>query len=88
MISNTFSTELNKKIQCYGYISLLYNNSDKHLVNLKNRLKFNVLINDHIEYMTLQLEDILTPKKPETIDSKIHNFSMLATGKMKIKTIN
>ena len=88
MISNTFSTELNKKIQCYGYISLLYNNSDKHLVNSKIRLKFNVLINDHIEYMTLQLEDILTPKKIERIDSKIHNFSILATGKMKIKTID
>ena len=63
MISNTFSTELNKKIQCYGYISLLYNNSGKHLVNSKNRLKFNVLINDQKEYLTLQLEDILTPKK-------------------------
>ena len=65
MISNTFSTELNKKIQCYGYISLLYNNSDKHLVNSKNRLNFNVLINDQREYLTLQLEDILTPKKTD-----------------------
>ena len=65
MISNTFFTELNKKIQCYGYISLLYNNSDKHLVNSKNRLNFNVLINDQREYLTLQLEDILTPKKTD-----------------------
>ena len=63
MISNTFFTELNTKIQCYGYISLLYNDSDKHLVNSKNRLKFNVLINDQREYLTLQLENILTPKK-------------------------
>ena len=43
---------------------MLYNNSDKHLVNSKNRLsKFNVLINDQREYLTLQLENILTPKK-------------------------
>ena len=29
LISNTFFTGLNKKIQAYGYISLLYNNSDE-----------------------------------------------------------
>ena len=29
LISNAIFTELNKKIQCYGYISLLYNNSDE-----------------------------------------------------------
>ena len=63
LISNTFFTELNKQIQCYGFISLLYNNSDKHLISSKNRLKFNVLHNDQREYITLQLEEILTPKK-------------------------
>ena len=81
-ISNTFFTELNKKKQCYGYISLLYNNSDKHLVNSKNRLKFNVIINNQREFLTFQLEDILTPHKIKTRDSKIHNFSILATEKM------
>ena len=81
-ISNTFFTELNKKKQCYGYISLLYNNSGKHLVNSKNRLKSNVIINDQREYLTFQLEDILAPHKIETRDSKIHNFSILATEKM------
>ena len=44
LISNTFFTELNKKMQTYGYISLLYNNSDKRLITLKNRLKFNALV--------------------------------------------
>ena len=63
LISNTFFTELNKKIQCYDYISLLYNNSKKYLVNSKNRLKFNVLTGDQREHLTLQLEDNLTPKK-------------------------
>ena len=29
LISNTFFTDLNKKIQAYGYISLLYNNSNE-----------------------------------------------------------
>ena len=42
----TFFTELNKKIQCYGYISLLYNNNDERLINSKNRLKFNILKNN------------------------------------------
>ena len=36
----------------------------------------------------LQLEDILTPKKIETTDSKIKNFSILATGKMNRKIID
>ena len=88
LISKTFFTKRIKKIKCYVYILLLYNNSYKHLVNSKNRLKFNVLINDQREYLTLQLKDILTAKKTETNDSKIHNFSILATGKMKIKTID
>ena len=69
LISNTFFTELNKKIQCYGFISLLYNNSDKKLVNSKNRLKFNFLKNIEKEFLTIQLEDILAPKKIETTDS-------------------
>ena len=43
-------------------------------------MKFNVLNNISKEYLTLQLEDILTPKKIETIDSRIRHFSMLATA--------
>ena len=58
LISNTFFTELNKKIQAYGYISLLYNNSDERLITSKNRCKFNVLVDIEGEYLTLQLEDI------------------------------
>ena len=38
LISNTFFTGCNKKIQGYGYNSLLYNNSDERLITLKNRL--------------------------------------------------
>ena len=88
LISNIFFTGLNKKIQCYGYISLLYNNSDKHLINSKNRLKFSILKNDEREILTFQFEDILTAKKIETTDSKIHNFSILTTGKMNIRLID
>ena len=36
----------------------------------------------------LQLEDILTPKKIETTDSKIKIFSILATGEMNKKIID
>ena len=88
LISNTFFTELNKKIQAYGFISLLYNNSDERLITSKNRLKFNVLVDIEKEFLTLQLEDILTPKKIETTDSKIKNFSILATGEMNKKIID
>ena len=88
LISNTFFTELNKKIQAYGFISLLSNNSDERLITSKNRLKFNVLVDIEKEFLTLQLEDILTPKKIETTDSKIKNFSILATGKMNKKIID
>ena len=63
LITNTFFTELNKKIQSYGMISLEYSKDDKSLINSKNRLEFNVFNNIQKEYLTLQLEDILTPKK-------------------------
>ena len=75
LITNTVFTELNKKIQCYGYISLLYNNNDERLINSKNRLKFNILKNNKREIITLQLEDVLTPKKIETTDFKIFYIS-------------
>ena len=58
---------------------LLCNNSNERLITSKNRLKFNVLVDTEWEFLTLQLEDILTPKKIETTDSKIKNFSILAT---------
>ena len=48
-------------------------------------MKFNVLNNVRKEYLTLQLEDILTPKKIETVDAKITNFSILATRKLNMK---
>ena len=59
--------------------------SNKRLIPSKNRLKFDVLVDTEREFLTLQLEDLLTPKKIETTDSKIHNFSILTTGKMNTK---
>ena len=53
LITNTFFTELNKKVQCYGFISLLYNNSNERLVNSKNRLKFKVIKDIQKEFLTL-----------------------------------
>ena len=78
-----FFTELNRKIQCYGFISLLYTKSNYQLVNSTNRLKFNVLNNDQRDHLIFQLEDILSPYQIKTTDSKISNFSILAAGKMK-----
>ena len=63
-------------------ISLEYSKDNKSLINSKNRLKFNVFNNIQKEYLTLQQEDVLTPKKVEIVDSKITNFSILATKKL------
>ena len=78
LISNTFFTELNKKIQACGYILL---------ITLKNRLKFNILVDIEKEFITLHSEDILMPKKIETTDST-QNISMLVAGKMNRKIVD
>ena len=44
-------------------ISLEYSKDNKSLINSKNRSKFNVFNNIRKEYLTLQLKDVLTPKK-------------------------
>ena len=61
----------NSKIQCYGFILLLYTKSNYQLVNSTNRLKFNVLNNDQRDRLIFQLEDILSPYQIKTTDSKI-----------------
>ena len=87
IISNTFFTELNKNIQSYGRISLQYDHNNEEVINWKNKLCFKIDNNIKKEFITLQLEDILTPKKIETEDSKITNISILsiAESKMQIK---
>ena len=47
-------------------------------------MKFNILNNIQREFITLQLEDILNPKKIETVDSKIANFSIISIRRQKI----
>ena len=87
IISNTFFTELNKNIQSYGIISLQYDYNNEKLINWKNKLRFKINNNIKKEFITLQLEDILVPKKIETEDSKITNISIssIAESKMQIK---
>ena len=63
IITHTFFTEVNKKIQSHGLISLEYDKTTESLINSKNRLKFNILNNIQKEFITLQLDDILNPKK-------------------------
>ena len=63
IISNTFFTELNKNIQSYGIISLQYDYNNEKLINWKNKLRFKINNNIKKEFITLQLEDILVPKK-------------------------
>ena len=63
LISDTFFTELNKNIQSYGIISLQYDYNNEKLINWKNKLHFKINKNIKKKFITLQLEDILTPKK-------------------------
>ena len=62
-----------------------YNN--EKVINWKNKLRFKINHNMKKEFITLQLGDILTPKKIETEDSKVTNISILslAESKMQIK---
>ena len=74
LITNIFFTELNKKNQSYGMISLEYSKDNKSLINSKNRSKFNFFNNIRKECLTLQLEDILTLKKLKQLIQKLQLF--------------
>ena len=84
IISNTFFTELNKNIQSYGIISLQYNYNNEKVINWKNKLRFKITRNIKKEFITLQLDDILTPKKIEVEDSKITSISILSIAESNI----
>ena len=85
IISNTFFTELNKNIQSYGIISLQYNYNNEKVINWKNKLRFNINHNIKKEFIMLQLEDILTPKKLKQKIQKlqISQFYQLPNSKCK-----
>ena len=74
-------TEINKNIQSYGIISLEYDYNNEKIISWKNKLRFKINHN-----ITLQLEDILTPKKIETEDSKITNISTLTIAESKMNS--
>ena len=61
-----------------------YNHDNEKLINSKNRLSLEKKHNIKEEFLTLQLEDILTPKKIETDDSKIKNFQYCELTNKKI----
>lgn len=65
IITHMFFREVNKRLrlQSYGTISTEYDRNNENLMNSKNRLKFNILYNIQKEFITLQLENISTPKK-------------------------
>ena len=69
----------------YGRISLRYNYNSENIINWKKKLRFKINHNIKKEFITLQLEDILTPKKIETEDSKIANISILSITESKIR---
>ena len=84
-LSVTFFTQLNKNIQSYGTITLQYGYYQKNLINWKNKLSFKINQNLEKELMTLQLEDLLSPRKIETEDSKVTNISILSVAEFKMQ---
>ena len=83
IITHTFFIEVNNKIQSYGLDSIEYDKTTANLINSTNRLKFNISNNIQKEFTSLQLEDILNPKKIEALDSKITNFSIILIRRKK-----
>ena len=77
LLTHTFFTEANKKIQSYGMISIQFNKNTQILINTKNMLKFNILFDVKPESITLQLKNILKSEKIEMVDSQITNFLIL-----------
>ena len=53
IITHTFFTDVNEKIQSYRLISLEYDKTTANLINSKNRLKFNILNNIQREFITV-----------------------------------
>ena len=45
IITQTFFTEVNKRLQSYGTISTEYDRTNENLISSKNRLKFDILYN-------------------------------------------
>ena len=74
-----FFTEVNKKIPCYGLISVEYDKNDEQLITPQNASKFNIQYKNRKGNIILQLENILNPKKIETVDCKIKHLSILVT---------
>ena len=85
IVSNTFFTELNKNIQSYRIISLQFDYNNEKVINWKNKLRFKINHNIKKEFITFQIEDILAPKKIETVDSKITNISLLSIAESKMQ---
>ena len=65
-----------------------YDYNNEKLINWKNKLRFKINKNIKKESIKLQLEDILTPKKIGTEDSKITNISILSIAESKMQTKN
>ena len=84
-IKETFFTELNKNIPSYGIISLHCDYNKKTLINWKSKLCFKIDKNIKKEFITLQLEEALAPKKIETENSKVTNISILLVNEFKKK---
>ena len=77
-INHTFDTELNKKLQTYGLISIsAIGIKTTNLIRPENSLKLRVLNNKYMNHIVLQLEDIRNPGKIETKGIKVTNFSIL-----------
>ena len=85
-INHTFYIELNKKLQLFGLISTsVIGIKTTNLIRPENSLKFRVLYNKYTDHIALQLDDIRKPRKIETKDAKVTNFSILSKENLALK---
>ena len=79
-INHTFYTELNKKLQIYGWVSTsTIGIKATYLRRPESSLKFKMLYNKYMDHIVLLLAEMRKPRKIETTDAKVTNFSILLT---------
>ena len=82
IVHPTFFTELKKNFATYGIFSTRHKQKGNILIDQENRIEFLIENNIKKQFLTLQLEDLIEPKKIATTDSKMSNITILKVGEI------
>ena len=84
IISHTFYTELNRKVQTYQLISTAaLGIRSTNMITPKKSFKINVQNEEYKENIVIQLERLTKEESIKVKDDKVSNFSILATREKK-----